>query len=117
VILQVAKSPPFIYSVFVLFPSNIRTPVRVVLKKEIKKRKEKSQKRIKKKREVKEFEGELCCGCLLKVYFHSKLVVIYIAPILYILSTLFHLVDSTVSPPCLATYSSTSNLKPGHLKS
>jgi hypothetical protein len=49
VILQVAKSPPFIYSVFVLFPSNIRTPVRVVLKKEIKKRKEKSQKRIKKR--------------------------------------------------------------------
>jgi hypothetical protein len=49
VILQVAKSPPFIYSVFVLFPSNICTPVRVVLKKEIKKRK-KREKRIKKER-------------------------------------------------------------------
>jgi hypothetical protein len=51
VILQVAKSPPFIYSVFVLFPSNIRTPIRVVLKKRDQKRERKESKKGLKKRE------------------------------------------------------------------
>jgi hypothetical protein len=92
----------------------ISAPLFVLYKKRrSKKGKKRVKKRIKKKREAKDFEGELCCGCLLKVHFHSKLVVIYIAATLYILSTLFHLVDTTVSPPCLATYSSTSHLKPG----
>jgi hypothetical protein len=43
-----------------------------------------------------------------------KLVVILFAATLYLLNTSIYLVDSTTAPPCLSTYSSTSNLKLGH---